>query len=65
MTHNGLIDTMLHTIACERATARHQLATRPPHARDTPSDSRFILSGLTGDQLEAVERYIASFRLST
>lgn len=58
MTHNELIDAMVQTIALEREVTREALRTGR-HGKD-----RFMLSGMTGDQLESVAQFIVSWRLN-
>ncbi len=60
MQHNTLIDTMLHVITVEREA----LPPARSIAAGGQGKDRFILSGLTGDQLGAVKQFIASFRLN-
>ncbi len=60
MQHNELLDTMMHTITVEREA----LPPARSIAASGQGKDRFILSGLSGGQLEAVKQYIASFRLN-
>ena len=56
MTPDEIIELMVRTIDIERETSREAMRT------GRYGKNRFILSGLTGEQLEAVQEFLVSFK---